>query len=73
MADTGDETMTYNRRAMEPAPESEARQIALLAIGRVLRLMTRPTQPGDIEMYETCKSIVLDYAEIHNGFTATQR
>lgn len=34
-----------------------------MAIGRVLRMMQRPTEPGDIEMYEKCRAIVMDYAE----------
>ena len=35
---------------------------AALALGRILRLGSRPTQPGDIAMYERCRAII--YAEL---------
>jgi hypothetical protein len=31
-----------------------------LALGRIFRMMSRPTQPGDVEEYERCRAIVLD-------------
>ena len=34
-----------------------------LAIGRLLRLGSRPTQPGDIDEYERCRTIILAAAE----------
>jgi hypothetical protein len=34
-----------------------------LAIGRILRMGARATQPGDIEMYEKCKWVIMDAAE----------
>ena len=34
--------------------------LTTLAIGRILRLMSRPYQPGDIEEYECCRAIILD-------------
>ena len=33
---------------------------AQLALGRILRIAARPTQPGDIAEYERCRSIILD-------------
>lgn len=35
-------------------------QAATLAIGRILGMMLRPNQPGDVEEYERCRSIVLN-------------
>jgi hypothetical protein len=49
-----------NRRdAMQPTND----QIINLAIGRIFRMASRPTQPGDIEEYERCKAIIMDLAE----------
>lgn len=31
-----------------------------LAFGRILRLASRPSQPGDVEEYERCRRIILD-------------
>jgi len=31
-----------------------------LAFGRILRLGSRPTQAGDVEQYEECKSLIMD-------------
>lgn len=31
-----------------------------LAIGRIFRLASRPTQPGDVEQYEQCRALILD-------------
>lgn len=30
-----------------------------LAFGRILRMGSRPTQPGDIEEYERCRAIIM--------------
>jgi len=41
-----------------------------LAIGRILRMGSRPTQKGDIEMYEKCRRIVFlanDYLELQQN------
>ena len=35
-------------------------QIVCLALGRIFRLGSRPTQPGDIEEYERCRTIIMD-------------
>jgi len=35
-------------------PEAE------LALGRILRLAARPSQPGDVAEYERCRAILLD-------------
>lgn len=34
-----------------------------LAIGRILRMGSRPTQPGDVAEYERCRAIILDLCE----------
>ena len=39
-----------------------------LAIGRILRLGSRPTQPGDIEQYERARAVIL--AELGNRVEA---
>lgn len=31
-----------------------------LAFGRILRLGSRPTQPGDVAEYERCRQIIID-------------
>lgn len=31
-----------------------------LAMGRIFRMMSRPTQPGDVAEYERCRSIILN-------------
>ncbi len=31
-----------------------------LALGRIFRLGSRPTQPGDLEEYERCRRIIVD-------------
>jgi len=38
-------------------------RLAELAIGRILRMGSRPFREGDIEEYERCKAIVMDAAE----------
>lgn len=35
-------------------------ELALLALGRILRLGSRPTQPGDVEEYDRCRAIILN-------------
>lgn len=40
----------------------EAKKIVELAIGRILRLGSRPEQPGDIEEYERCRALILEHA-----------
>ena len=34
-----------------------------LALGRILRIASRPAEPGDIAEYERCRAIILDEAE----------
>lgn len=36
------------------------RTLAELALGRILRLGSRPFQPGDIEEYDRCRAIIID-------------
>lgn len=49
---------------------TEARAAAHLAIGRLLRIMSRPEQPGDVEEYYRCRSIIMGAAETL-GLSAT--
>jgi hypothetical protein len=34
-----------------------------MALGRMFRLMSRPSQPGDMEQYEACRRVLLDASE----------
>lgn len=34
-----------------------------MAIGRIFRMASRPTQAGDIAEYERCRALILDYPE----------
>jgi hypothetical protein len=39
----------------------EAERVTVnLAIGRILRIMSRPAQPGDMAEYERCRGLILD-------------
>jgi hypothetical protein len=43
---------------------------AQLALGRILRLAARSTQPGDVEEYERCRAIILeDCVGVPLGYT----
>jgi hypothetical protein len=35
-----------------------------LAIGRLLRMMSRPERPGDLDDYHACRSIILDASPV---------
>lgn len=51
--------------------KEEANTSIELAIGRILRMGATPSQPGDIEEYERCKSICLDafeYLGVRNNY-----
>lgn len=39
-------------------PEEQA--TAELCLGRILRMGSRPSQPGDVEEYERCRNLFLD-------------
>jgi hypothetical protein len=34
-----------------------------MALGRIFKLMSRPTQDGDIEQYEAARRVVLAYSD----------
>lgn len=34
-----------------------------LALGRILRLASRPEEPGDAEEYERCRALILDVSD----------
>jgi hypothetical protein len=38
-------------------------QTVNLAIGRILRIMSRPALPGDVAEYERCRGLILDLCE----------
>lgn len=42
--------------------DPEMKILVELAIGRIFRLMLRPCQPGDVEQYERCRQLILEYA-----------
>lgn len=44
--------------------DAETKKIVELAIGRILRLGSRPTQSGDIEDYERCRAIIMEHAPV---------
>ncbi len=35
--------------------------VVQLALGRILRMMRRPEEPGDVADYYACRSIIMDY------------
>jgi len=37
-------------------------QLMQLAIGRILRMASRPAEPGDVAEYERCREIFMDAA-----------
>jgi len=39
--------------------DSERRAAVRLALGRIFRLGSRPTQPGDVAVYEMCRAVIL--------------
>lgn len=39
---------------------NEAKSTVNLALGRILRMASRPTKPGDVAEYNRCRAIVLD-------------
>lgn len=34
---------------------------AELALGRILRMASRPAQPGDVAEYERCRALIMDH------------
>ena len=46
-----------------PTP-AEAQRLCELAIGRILRLGSRPYQEGDIREYEDARAVLLEFAPI---------
>ncbi len=42
------------------APQSKREKQVDLALGRIFRMGSRPTRPGDVEEYERCRSIILN-------------
>ncbi len=51
------------RRLRKLATPDEKRRLAMLAIGRLLRIASRPFRPGDIETYYECRDLVLDVSK----------
>jgi hypothetical protein len=48
------------RKLQQLADQDEKRALAVLAVGRLLRLMSRPFQEGDLEQYEECREVLLN-------------
>jgi hypothetical protein len=40
--------------------DAERRAVVRMALGRIFRLGSRPTQPGDIEQYERCRAAIME-------------
>ena len=42
----------------------EARALCQLALGRILRLASRPSAPGDVEQYERCRALMAEALDV---------
>ena len=42
---------------------NEDRKTVDLAIGRILRMASRPAQPGDVAEYERCRALIMNLCE----------
>lgn len=52
---------------LNDALEKQTAQATIeLALGRIFRLGSRPTQPGDVADYERCRRLILDHVEGHS-------
>ena len=47
---------------MRKEVDPDDRLLVKLAIGRLFRMLSRPSKSGDVEEYETLRSIVLDHS-----------
>lgn len=47
---------------MKVPVDAEDRVLVELAIGRVLRIMSRPFREGDVEDYERCRAIIFEHS-----------
>ena len=54
------DAITLFTMTRETAMTTTERQTVNLALGRIFRMGSRPTQPGDIGEYERCRGIILD-------------
>lgn len=52
------------QEAMKNSTREELETLVKLALGRIFRLGSRPTQPGDVEQYEFCRSLIMDATEL---------
>lgn len=48
--------------------DAEKRTTIGLALGRIMRLASRPAERGDIAEYERCRAIILDLCEPKNEY-----
>lgn len=49
---------------------NEDKNTVNLAIGRIFRMASRPTKPGDVAEYERCRALILDLvAPVAPGYT----
>lgn len=42
---------------------ADHRRAAELALGRIFRMGARPSQPGDADMFERCRAVILEAAD----------
>lgn len=49
---------------IQPTEEQLAQLAIRLAVGRLLRLGSRPEQPGDAAQFQACRSVALEAAEL---------
>lgn len=47
--------------------DEEERRAVECALGRIFKLGSRPTQPGDVEEYERCRGVILDITDPPSG------
>ena len=55
---------TTNEIESKLAGDGDKRRAAELALGRILRMGSRPAQPGDVEEYERCRAIIMATVEV---------
>lgn len=49
---------------------NEDKSTVNLAIGRILRMASRPTQPGDVAEYDRCRALILNLCQpVAAGYT----
>lgn len=57
-------TLSAKIEDLRAVTTTDLKTIIKMAIGRVLRMGSRPTQTGDVEQYDRCRWIAITAAEI---------